>query len=112
MKALAFWKARLSLLFALMVCVSRTASAADYFVSPTGLDTNAGSSAASAWLTFDHAVGHLQPGDRLFLVDGHYTRATTGLAEIDCSSPGGNASNGTRGMEREERNARNATRGR
>jgi len=97
MTAWGFWKARLTVwtLFALVVCLSRTASAADYFVSPTGLDTNAGSSPASAWLTFDHALGHLQPGDRLLLVDGHYTRATTGLPEIDCSSPGGNASNGT-----------------
>ena len=98
-KEFAVWRARLafSTLLTLIVCLSRAASAADYFISPTGLDTNDGSSPAAAWLTFDHAVGHLQPGDRLLLVDGHYTRATTGLPEINCSSPGGNANNGTPG---------------
>jgi len=98
-KEFAVWRAPLafSTLLTLMVCLSRAASAEDYFISPTGLDTNDASSPAAAWLTFDHAVGHLQPGDRLLLADGHYTRATTGLPEINCSSPGGNANNGTPG---------------
>ena len=38
----------------------------------------------------------LQPGDELVLLDGTYTRTTTGLPRIDCGTPG-TASNGEAG---------------
>ena len=99
MKPVNFCRARLALplLLGFGLCISAAASTETYFISPTGLDSNEGNSPTTAWLTFDHAVGQLQPGDRLLLVDGRYTRATTGLPEIDCSALGGNSSNGTSG---------------
>ncbi len=42
-----------------------------YFVSPLGDDNNTGSP-TSPWKTLQHAVNHLQPGDKLLLREGTY----------------------------------------
>ena len=64
-----------------------------YYLSPAGDDAGAGT-AAGAWRTFGRALHALAPGDTLVLLDGTYTRSTTGLPAVDCRS-GGNAPSGT-----------------
>ncbi len=70
-----------------------------FYLSPSGDDTNSGTSVASPWRTFDRVLNAsklLQPGDALVLLDGTYTRTTTGLPRIDCGTPG-TANNGEPG---------------
>ena len=57
------------------------ASAATYYISPSGSDSAAGTSSAP-WGTFAHAMSVLQPGDTLWLMDGTYTQSTTGMLYI------------------------------
>jgi hypothetical protein len=57
-----------------------------YYISPSGSDANAGTSAAAPWKTFGHAVPLLFAGDTLNLLNGTYTKATTGLFLANCSS--------------------------
>ena len=67
-----------------------------FYISPSGNDANAGTSQGAPWRTFGRVLNSnkpLRPGDTLVLLDGTYTRTTTGLPRIDCGSPG-NASNG------------------
>lgn len=40
---------------------------ANYYAAPWGSNSNSGTSPSSPWLTFVFAVGHLTPGDTLFL---------------------------------------------
>ena len=49
---------------------------ATYYLSPTGNNANAGTSAASPWRTFAKAFGAMAPGDTLILLDGTYGTAT------------------------------------
>lgn len=58
------------------------ASAMTYYVSPLGLDTNAGTSTSTPWKTFDFAVASLQQGDTLILMDGNYTKHANGHLSI------------------------------
>ena len=70
-----------------------------FYLSPSGEDTNTGTSVASPWRTFARVLNAgklLQPGDTLVLLDGTYTRTTTGLPRIDCGTPG-TASSGAAG---------------
>jgi hypothetical protein len=55
------------------------AGAATYYLAPDGSDTNSGTSAGTAWKTFNRAWQALQPGDTLLLLDGTYTGGTTGV---------------------------------
>ncbi|MDA8156640.1 MAG: hypothetical protein M0Z52_09355 [Actinomycetota bacterium] len=59
------------LVFGGLVCAG-AASAATYYISPSGSDSSAGTN-ASPWGTFAHAMSVLQPGDTLYLEDGTYT---------------------------------------
>jgi Right handed beta helix region len=68
------------------------ASAATYYLSPTGSNTNAGTSPSAPWKTFAHAIPKLKPGDTLVLRPGTYTSSNSGYPHITCGS---NASNGT-----------------
>ncbi|MCC6750300.1 MAG: hypothetical protein IT371_21730 [Deltaproteobacteria bacterium] len=45
-----------------------------YYVSPSGKDTNSGTSAAAPFATFNRAWQALNPGDLLLLMDGTYTQ--------------------------------------
>lgn len=65
-----------------------------YHISPNGSDSNSGASPSSPWKTLAYAIPKLNPGDALVLMDGTYTKSTTGLPDINCGS-GGNAQNGT-----------------
>jgi hypothetical protein len=67
-----------------------------FYISPLGNDANAGTSQNAPWRTFGRVLNSnkpLKPGDTLVLLDGTYTRTTTGLPRIDCGNPG-TASNG------------------
>jgi hypothetical protein len=47
--------------------------ATNYYLSPSGKDTNAGTSTTTAWATLNKAESFgLQPGDTLFIMGGHY----------------------------------------
>ena len=63
------------------VAITQSAAATTYYISPNGNDNNNGTSTAKAWQTFDRAWDELQPGDTLLLMDGTYTKATTGLVQ-------------------------------
>ena len=69
----------------------REAHASDYYISPSGSDSNRGDSGLP-WKTFKFAIPRLQPGDTLFLKNGTYTTSNSGFPFIDCST---NAKNGT-----------------
>jgi hypothetical protein len=69
-----------------------SAHAATYYLSPTGSNTNAGTSASAPWRTFAYALPKLSPGDTLVLRNGTYTSANSGYPRINC---GTNAKNGT-----------------
>jgi hypothetical protein len=62
-----------------------------YYLSPSGSDSNPGTSQNAPWKSFSK-VKALQPGDTLVVLDGTYTRGTTGLPVIDCAN---GARNGT-----------------
>jgi hypothetical protein len=68
----------------LLLLLAAPANAVNYYLSPTGADTNAGTSTSSAWKTFGHALPRLEPGDTLLLLDGTYTAPTTGLPYLNC----------------------------
>ena len=70
-----------------------------FYVGPSGNDGSAGTSRDTAWKTFARAFNAEKPllaGDTLVLLDGTYTRGTTGLVRVDCTATG-NARNGTAG---------------
>src|SRR5262245_45456959 len=73
------------------------AKGATYYLSPNGNDSNPGTAADRPWRSFDtvlNASRPLRPGDTVVLLDGSYSRQTTGLPHVDCG-PTGNAPNGT-----------------
>jgi hypothetical protein len=57
-----------------------------YYISPGGSDTNAGTSSAAPFRTFNFAIPKLQPGDTLVLADGNYTVASSGRLHADCTA--------------------------
>jgi hypothetical protein len=57
---------------ALLAGLAHSASAAEYFVSPNGNDSNNGTSVSSAWRTIAKANGVLVAGDTLRLRGGEY----------------------------------------
>jgi hypothetical protein len=75
-------------------CVAGQCHCRSFYISPDGSDTNLGTP-DSPWLTFVYSLPKLRPGDVLVLMDGEYTKLTTGFPNIYCASVGGNAVNGT-----------------
>ncbi len=67
------------------------AGAATYYLSPSGSDSNPGTSSAP-WKTFNNAVRKLQAGDSLLLTNGTYNASNSGYLNVTC---GTNAVNGT-----------------
>ena len=61
----------LPVLFASFTLAATSALAAEWFVSPTGSDSAAGTEAAP-WRTIQHAVGEAQAGDTVVLLPGDY----------------------------------------
>jgi hypothetical protein len=56
----------------LFLLLAASAGAAEFFVSKHGLDSNAGTGRDSAFLTIQHAVAALRPGDTLTIMPGEY----------------------------------------
>jgi acid phosphatase len=71
-----------------------TGSGVCYYVSPTGSDSNAGTS-TSPFLTIQHAANVVNPGDMVIVRDGTYNNAAvTGVgSKLIVMSRGGTASN-------------------
>ena len=65
-----------------------------FYMSPTGSNSNSGTSTSSPWKTLKYAIPKLLAGDSLILMDGTYTKSTTGLPYVSCGS-NGSAKNGT-----------------
>ena len=64
----------LSIYFLLIFCFGGiTLNATNYFVSPTGNDTNNGLTLPNAFLTLQHAADQVAAGDTVFVADGTYT---------------------------------------
>jgi Right handed beta helix region len=53
-------------------------SAATYFLSPAGNDSNTGLAQGSPWKTFRYVIPRLRPGDTLMLLDGTYNGSNSG----------------------------------
>ena len=71
-----------------------------YYLSPAGDDSNPGTTPARPWQSFEKVLNASKPlraGDAVVLLDGTYTRQTTGLPHVDCRTDG-NARNGTPGQ--------------
>ncbi|RLI84742.1 hypothetical protein DRP07_00065 [Archaeoglobales archaeon] len=58
--------------FVLIITLMGTVVATDYYVSPTGDDSNTGTSVESAWRTLSYACSQLTAGDTLWVVNGTY----------------------------------------
>ena len=75
------------------------ASAATYFLSPSGTDRDAGTSPGHAWQTWSRVFRPgspvLRPGDTLRLLDGKYTKADTGFLSANCGGKRPNAESGS-----------------
>lgn len=91
-------------LLALSLAITSTGSreaalAATYYLSPAGDDSNPGTTPDRPWRTFGKVLNPSKPlhaGDAVVLLDGTYTRQTTGLLHVDCGTDG-NAPNGAPG---------------
>src|SRR5438128_2577695 len=71
-----------------LLAAPAVASAATYYVAPTGSDSNAGSLSAP-WRTIRFAVAQLAAGDTLYLRGGVYTGATDNIDSQSATVPSG-----------------------
>ncbi len=64
----------LTLIVLALSLIAGAAYAANYYIAPTGSgsDSNNGTSTSTPWATFAHAIGALNPGDTLNLMNGTY----------------------------------------
>lgn len=74
------------LLIVFLLLATWTTSATNYFVAPTGNDSNNGLSLANAFQTLQHASNQVTAGDTVFVADGNYP------VGFDHRSPSGTAS--------------------
>ena len=77
--------------------LGQSGSGRTFYLSPAGNDANSGTARDRPWRSFRmlfNSSTPLRPGDTIVLLDGTYTRSTTGLPRINCGA-GGNAPNGT-----------------
>src|SRR5579859_7166560 len=57
--------------FLMLLLATQCVAATSYYVSPTGLDSNSGTSPATAWATLAHVNAHtFSPGDAIYLQRG------------------------------------------
>lgn len=82
---------RKSTIFLMVLSFFSTVSAANYYLSATGNDANAGTTPATAWLTFANVnTTNFAPGDFLFLEGGS---TFTGTIFLDANDADGGAAN-------------------
>ena len=77
------------LLLIFIVCCPSLLVATTYYISPTGSDSNSGTSCVDAWKTFTYAQdsGRFWCGDTLVLCDGTYNADEGGIVvEMSCTS--------------------------
>jgi len=60
-----------------VLAFSGVASAADYYVSTAGIDTNTGLSEAQAWKTIQYAANSISAGDTVYVLAGTYNEKVT-----------------------------------
>ncbi len=65
------------------------------YLGPGGDDANPGTRDAP-WASFGRAIGQLNPGDSLVVLDGRYVQSVSGTVEVDCEE--GNARSGTEAL--------------
>lgn len=70
------------------------AAVGDYYISPTGSDSDDGLTPETAFATWNHALGELAPGETLVAMDGVYDASNSGYPVIDCAR-GSNCGGGT-----------------
>jgi parallel beta-helix repeat protein len=70
--AMCLVKSGLVCLFVIAVCPVNNLTAAEYFVSTTGNNSNSGATGAP-WRTLQHAANQVIPGDRVTVLPGNYT---------------------------------------
>jgi hypothetical protein len=63
-------------------------AAVTYYVSGSGSDSNDGLTAATAFLTLQHAANLTQPGTTIYVMNGTYTNSCAGCDVLDVSIPG------------------------
>lgn len=81
----------LAVLFSVICSVSVFAT--NYYVSPSGSNSNNGTSVASAFQTLNFAANQSAPGDTIFVLNGIYTNPSSASNVLDIYTTG-NASNG------------------
>lgn len=65
-----------------------------YYLSPSGSNSNAGTSSSVPWKTFAYAFANMAAGDQLLLMDGTYSNAAgTGVIHWNTATYGANAAN-------------------
>lgn len=77
--------------FLLILAFPSLAGATTYYLSPTGSNSNSGTTEAAPWLTFAYAIANSACGDNLLLLDGTYGDGTsTGKVNLNgrVCSPG------------------------
>ena len=72
-------KSSLIVLLSISACLilSTTASGGTFYVSPSGMDSNPGAQ-SQPWLTLQHAVDAIQPGDTILVESGTYVGCRIG----------------------------------
>lgn len=70
-----FCEKTLGALFLISLFCQTSAMAATYYISPTGNDSNIGTSATTPWKTFSKAFSTMGGGNELVLLDGTYSVA-------------------------------------
>lgn len=66
---------RPALLGCVLAVLTLSAHAADYYVAPSGNNSNTGLSLGAAWRTINHAASQVNPGDTVHIADGTYNEA-------------------------------------
>jgi hypothetical protein len=86
-------------IFVVFFAVRAITQATTYYISPTGNDSNNGTSQSTPWKRFSRAITgspKLAPGDTLNLLNGTYSPgAGTGFLHIDCNAGANNGSSGS-----------------
>lgn len=75
-----------ALAIAMFLSCGSVSEATTYYLSPTGSNSNDGLSTGTPKLTFAHVIPLLFAGDTLYLTNGTYTTANSGMLVADCNT--------------------------
>ncbi len=85
------------ILLLLFLFLSLNISAATYYVSPGGSDSNPGTSIGTAWATWQYGMTHIKAGDILYIRAGTYNVMYSSNYGVSINSASGRGVNGTAG---------------